>query len=371
MDDHDALPLGALFLGGGVAYAASRWLAARPAHASATAVATAAAREASAPMPAPTPAPARRPTPAPTPAPSRAPTSTIDSAAPVSSPSEIDPGPITSPSQVDPGDRSATAATAAPSTSPIDPYPTTRPTRVPSSPPLSRAFDPVFERYRDGIPIEYLRALATRESDMKPAERSGAAWGLLQIVEDVRGGYNHAHGTHYTREHLLDPAVNVAMACWLLRTIIASYAKHHPDVPNLRADWNNRQFVELLTYGWNAGYSEGGGVGHVARYLARRGVTDLTIDMVHTYAPAAGASRHLRRADKVRWCKGVASLYERERRASARALRGAESGARGVFDAGIAAANVAAGAVADVSRPLLIGAGVVGAGVLAITLLRK
>ncbi len=74
-------------------------------------------------------------------------------------PSQLTPGPATAPGQV---------ATSAPAT-PIDPYtvpPTTKPARVPSKPPLSRAFDPVFETYRGSIPIEFLRALATRESGM-------------------------------------------------------------------------------------------------------------------------------------------------------------------------------------------------------------
>jgi hypothetical protein len=31
---------------------------------------------------------------------------------------------------------------------------------------------------------------------------------------------------------------------------MASYARNHPAVPNLHADWNNPRFVELLTFGW-------------------------------------------------------------------------------------------------------------------------
>ncbi len=220
-------------------------------------------------------------------------------------PSQLTPGPATAPGQV---------ATSAPAT-PIDPYtvpPTTKPARVPSKPPLSRAFDPVFETYRGSIPIEFLRALATRESGMDPVERKGPAWGLMQIIEAVRLDYNRAHKTRYTREHLLDPRVNVAICCWLLRTIIKSYEKNHVDVPNLRVDWTNRRWLELLVFGWNAGYSERGGVGKVARYLKTHGLP-VHLDNVHLYADFAGASRHLQRRDKRDWSKSVVELYLAER----------------------------------------------------------
>lgn len=208
---------------------------------------------------------------------------------------------------------------AQPAMKPIDPYPLDEPVSSPAQVEdiarLPREFDPIFERYRGAIPIEYLRALSMRESGMNSDDRRGPAWGLMQVVEVVRRDYNKAHGTQYTREHLLDPAVSVAMCCWVLRTIISQYQKLS-DVPNLRADWNNPRFVELVTYGWNAGFSSakrGGGVGSVVRYLKARGQTDLTIDDVHGAAAAAGASRHLQNAAKVKWCKSVARLYERER----------------------------------------------------------
>ncbi len=78
-----------------------------------------------------------------------------------------------------------------------------------------------------------------------------------------------------------------------------------------------RDSSSSLTFGWNAGWSEAGGVGRVARYLESSGQTDITIDLIHLYARAAGASRHLSRADKVAWSKKVAALYQTERRASA------------------------------------------------------
>ena len=151
---------------------------------------------------------------------------------------------------------------------------------------------------------------------MNPKEATGPAWGLLQVGEVVRLDFNRDQKTAYARKDLLDPEVNVAIATRLLRRIVASYRKHHSNIPNLRGDWDNPRFVELLTFGWNAGYSEAGGVGRVARYLEGLGRTDLTIDLVHEQSQAAGASKHLARADKVKWCKSVAALYQLERRRS-------------------------------------------------------
>lgn len=176
-----------------------------------------------------------------------------------------------------------------------------------------RRFDPVFERYRGTLPIEYVRALVERESNGHPLTQTGSALGLMQIVPVVLVDYNKRHGTLYQREHLYDPSINVAIGCELLRLIVNSYARNHSRIRNLQADWNNPRFVELLTFGWNAGYSEAGGVGRVARYLEGVGAADMTIDQVSAHARLAGASKHLSNPAKVAWCKGVVALYLRER----------------------------------------------------------
>jgi hypothetical protein len=141
----------------------------------------------------------------------------------------------------------------------------------------------------------------------------------MQIVPVVLDDYNKRHGTTYRGEHLTNPLTNVAIGCELLRIIIDSYRKNHPRIRALQADWNNPAFVELLTFGWNAGFSEAGGVGRVARYLEKLGATDITMDQVAAHAKLAGASKHLSNPAKVAWCKSVAALYLRER-AAARAV---------------------------------------------------
>ncbi len=243
---------------------------------------------------------------------------------PITSPDQIDgtrstDGPVTSPDQVDAA-RARTFTADGPVTSPsqvdgppsdaalIDPYPDVAPRGA-----LPRTFDPIFDRYRGSIPIEYLRAIASRESDFDPKNRTGSARGLMQIINVVRTDYNERHGTHYTPDDLYDPAVSVAIRCWLIEFVIASYHRNHPRIPNLQVDWNNPRFVELCTFGQAAGFSEAGGVGRVARYLEHHGITDLTIDLVARAARAAGASHWLSEPAKVRWCKSAVALYYKER----------------------------------------------------------
>lgn len=236
-------------------------------------------------------------------APAPAPSVTVNPIAsqadgPITSPSQVD-GPITSPTQV-------AIATSPALSSPSSGGRFATAARV-------RRFDPIFERYRGSLPLAYVRALVERESDGHPGVRTSSAVGLMQIVPVVLADYNRRHGTAYQSAQLVDPATNVAIGCELLRLIATSYRKNHPRIPNLQPDWNNARFVELLTFGWNAGFSEAGGVGRVARYLEKLGAVDITLDQISAHARLAGASKHLSNSAKVVWCKSVVALYLRER----------------------------------------------------------
>jgi hypothetical protein len=182
-----------------------------------------------------------------------------------------------------------------------------------AAPGISREFDALFDRFGLGIPVPYLRALAKKESDMNPKEKTDPAWGLLQVIEAVRLGFNQREGAEYSREDLLNPEINVRIVASSLRRIIASYARNHPQVPNLAERWDNPRFVELVTFGWNAGFSEKAGVGKVVQLLEAAGIYDITIDTVHEWARGTfGASPHLLRKDKVAWSKSVTALYYAE-----------------------------------------------------------
>lgn len=245
------------------------------------------------------------------------PTTSLPTSTAVAVPTVVD-GPITMPSQVAISSAPTSQIDARPVVAPpvvvIATAPNTQtPRRAFATSDRVRRFDPVFERYRGTLPIEYVRALVERESNGRPSVRAGNAVGLMQIVPVVLTDYNKRHGTAYRSEHLADPAINVAIGCELLGLIVESYRKHHPRIASLQADWNNPRFVELLTLGWNAGFSEAGGVGRVARYLEELGALDLTIDQVSAHAKLAGASKHLSNPAKVAWCKSVVALYQRER----------------------------------------------------------
>lgn len=190
-----------------------------------------------------------------------------------------------------------------------------RPGTEARTPALPRTFDDLFAMHGQGLPVAYLRALAWHESRLDPraTTKRSSATGLLQIIDVVRSDHNRIHGTAYTREDLFDPVVNITIAAAALRRIIDSYARNHRACPNLVEDWNNQHFATLVTLGWNAGWSERAGVGRVVGYLKQLGTTDITAELVHQHARAAGANEYLQRADRLAWAQKVARQYAAER----------------------------------------------------------
>jgi len=175
---------------------------------------------------------------------------------------------------------------------------------------LPRTYDPIFSRHAGALPVTYLRALSSRESSMNPGDTGGMAWGLMQVIEDVRTSYNSRFGTNYSRQDLLDPDVNVRIASELINRIASDYEKFHPGVPNMQTNFGNPEFVKLLTAGWNSGYSEVAGVGKVASWLQSQGIP-VTHDNVIDYAAQAGGTRYLyENAEGTRnWQRSVADLF--------------------------------------------------------------
>jgi hypothetical protein len=191
---------------------------------------------------------------------------------------------------------------------------------------ITRKYDSLFAKHGRELPLPYLRALAARESGMREKDPKG----LINVIRVVREDYNERHGTTYQPGDLQDPVVSITIAADVLRRIIDGYARKHPNVPNLQEDWSNRHFIELLTFGWNAGMSESAGVGRVARYLEDRGQTDITLADVTKHAQDAGASHWLwAHPKKVTWTRSVADLYfaEKDRDASRPVSHPAQVGA--------------------------------------------
>lgn len=173
--------------------------------------------------------------------------------------------------------------------------------------PLPKQWDSLFRKHQGKLPVPFLRALTKRESNFNPNDFHGPAWGLMQVVEVLRNSWNSRKPSQsITRSQLLDPTINVKVATDLLNRIITAYGKHPS--PNMKMDWGNPEFVKLLVAGWNSGYSEGGGVGKVARYLESRNIP-VTHDNVFAYAGKAGATRHLQTSGRQNWQRSVADLY--------------------------------------------------------------
>lgn len=183
-------------------------------------------------------------------------------------------------------------------------------------------FDSLINKYRAALPIEFVRTLIKHESGFNPnsdmglvmKERTGvyhpgAAKGLMQIVQVVRQDYNQRFMTEYAPKDLFDPDINIKLGTDTLNRILLSYARNHPNT--LAPDWKDPRWLELFVFGWNAGYSEAGGVGKVVSFLERAGIPKekITIDNVSAMAEKAGASKYLSDAAKVRWCKKVAQSF--------------------------------------------------------------
>lgn len=190
-------------------------------------------------------------------------------------------------------------------------------------------FDALFAKYAGAVPVPYLRALSWHESGSNPNAKPAKPWftdakgrvrgpgvGILQITPIVLADFNRRHSTALTETDLYNPELNIAMGCGVLNAIVTSYAHHAA----LAMDWRSARYVELVTFGWNAGYSEGAGVGHVvgAMEAAQVPAAQITIETVSQAAASLpGTSHNLTSAAKVKWCKGVTVAYFRELGATA------------------------------------------------------
>jgi soluble lytic murein transglycosylase-like protein len=172
---------------------------------------------------------------------------------------------------------------------------------------LPRTYDHIFERFRNRVPLNYMRALSKRESNLNPATAGGSYWGLMQVgYNNVLPGFNSRNGTNYSAQDLFNPDINVRIAADLLNRIVVAFGKHSDR--NMKENWHNPEFAKLVTAGWNSGYSEAGGLGKVASYLESRAIP-VTHDNVFRYAAAAGATKHLQNAAKQSWQRSVVDLY--------------------------------------------------------------
>lgn len=175
-------------------------------------------------------------------------------------------------------------------------------------------FDALFSTMAGFIPVPFLRALSYHESSLNPnaVTKSSNATGLFQVVATVLKDYNLQHGTSYTLDDTKDPTLNSKIGIGLVTRIVKSYQRNHPK--SLGMDWKNPRYVELVVQGFNAGYSESGGVGFVVGQMEKAGIPAerITVDTVAEAAKKLKASRFLSVPERVKYAKAVARTYFEE-----------------------------------------------------------
>jgi len=179
---------------------------------------------------------------------------------------------------------------------------------------MNRAFDSLFASMTGIIPVTFLRVLSYHESDLDPNKvtKSSNATGLFQVVQKVLDDYNMFNGTSYTLEDTKDPNLNSRIGINLVSRIVKSFQKNHPK--SLGMNWLSPRFISLLVQGFNAGYSEAGGVGYVVDKMEKAGIESdrITVDTVSQAAKELGASRFLSMPKRVEYAKAVTRTYFRE-----------------------------------------------------------
>jgi hypothetical protein len=138
----------------------------------------------------------------------------------------------------------------------------------------------------------------------------------MQIIPSVLNDFNDRHPSRraYTTDDLFRPEVSVEICAWVLRHyVIATYAEHHPEIPNLQEDWSNPEFIGLLTLGWNCGWSSQGGVSDVVARIKKIGVHNITIYSVQKMAPHTPKAKKLQTALPYKWTQDVVDRYVRSR----------------------------------------------------------
>lgn len=193
---------------------------------------------------------------------------------------------------------------------------------------VSASWDPLIARYAGAVPVAFIRALIHGESRGDPTKENPVshATGLLQITEIVRRDWNAAHpSAPVSQAALFDPEVNIRIGAALLNRIVQVYGRHRA----LKPDWGARRYAELVALGWNAGYSDAGGVGLAVSQLEAAGVPTegVTVDsVVHTAAGLRKASRFVSNPDRVSYAKAIADLYLGSARSPVVASAGSAAG---------------------------------------------
>ena len=150
---------------------------------------------------------------------------------------------------------------------------------------ISAVWDPTIEKYAGRVPVAFIRALIHGESGGNSQLENPAshAAGLLQLTEIVRRDWNEAHpDAPVSREQLFDPeASTFGSARGAAGTASSRSTRDNPTAAPAGME-RVRRYAELVALGWNAGYSDRGGVGLAVTHLEAAGAApaDVTVDSV-------------------------------------------------------------------------------------------
>lgn len=151
------------------------------------------------------------------------------------------------------------------------------------------------------VPPAYMVALAKHESSFNPSIRhpGSNAVGLYQITQKALDGYNERNSTHHTLVDMLDPMINAGIATDHLNFIMSQWAARHGT--RIRQDWNDPEWLALLTYGYNAGHN---GISLIVN--AMRPDRSITVDAIARLAPNNRWGNLLRDPTRIAFAKAVA-----------------------------------------------------------------
>lgn len=165
---------------------------------------------------------------------------------------------------------------------------------------VAKTFDAVFDKYRGNIPLDYLRSLSFLASGLNPSKSIQGSAGMFMIPISTLDAYNKKIDENNEPAMLADPALNTKIACWVLTNIV-NYYKSNNVMPT---DWNNPEYVNLVTHGYNCGYNKTNGTS-----AAILKVKPVSIDNVAAYAKVAKMNSRLYDTKAINFAKSVTNLF--------------------------------------------------------------
>lgn len=172
---------------------------------------------------------------------------------------------------------------------------------------IAKTFDAVFDKFRDNIPLEFLKALAFSASGLNPSKSAHESAGLFMISVPALTSYDKKFGGSHVPKDLADPILNTQIAVWILKNIVTYYASNFPR--SMKEDWTNKDFVALVVHGYNVGYREPNGVGAAVKQLEKIDPKKVSLDTVAQAAKGMKLPAGLYNTKALNFAKSVTNLY--------------------------------------------------------------